>query len=182
MRRDERKLFVPTRVGIFVDAISLKPLGIGAITKICKGFPIPCEINSGCENIAVCVGVPSVGKERGQVMSISDDDKAALSNLEAALRPFFKLRPTMPMQYVTAFLLVAHKEGQTVRELAKRAGISVSLMSRHLADLSEVNRYREPGFNLVVGTDDPMDRRTSRQRLTVSGHRVVGQIFGALTR
>jgi DNA-binding MarR family transcriptional regulator len=115
-------------------------------------------------------------------MGISDDDTAALSNLEAALKPFFKLRPTMPMQYVTAFLLVAHKEGQTVGELAKRAGISESLMSRHLADLSHTNRYRKPGFNLIVGTDDPMDRRTSRQQLTDKGHRVVGQILGAMTR
>jgi hypothetical protein len=41
----------------------------------------------------------------------------------------------MPLQYITAFLLVALKEGQTVTELAARAGISASLMTRHPADL-----------------------------------------------
>lgn len=111
-----------------------------------------------------------------------DDDKAALSNLEAALKPFFKLRATMPMQYVTAFLLVALKEGQTVTELANGAGISSSLMTRHLADLGHNNRYHKHGYDLIVGENDPMDRRTKRQRLTDKGQRVVGQILGALTR
>jgi hypothetical protein len=69
--------------------------------------------------------------------SLSDDEKAALSNLESALKPFFKLRATMPLQYITAFLLVALKEGQTVTELARGAGISASLMTRHLADLGQ---------------------------------------------
>jgi DNA-binding MarR family transcriptional regulator len=69
--------------------------------------------------------------------SLSDDEKGALSNLEAALKPFVKFRKTMPLQYVSAFLLVALKEGQTVTELADRAGISASLMTRHLSDLVE---------------------------------------------
>jgi DNA-binding MarR family transcriptional regulator len=115
-------------------------------------------------------------------MGISDDDKRVLTNLEAALKPFFKLSPTMPMQYVTAFLLVALKEGQTVGELATRAGITPSLMTRHLADLGQNNRYHEKGYDLIVKTDDPMDRRTRRQRLTDKGQRVVGQILGAMTR
>jgi DNA-binding MarR family transcriptional regulator len=118
----------------------------------------------------------------GFKQSLSDDEKRALSNLEAALKPFFKLNPTMPLQYITAFLLVALKEGQTVRELAHRAGISDSLMSRHLNDLSQRNRYHEEGYDLVVGTDDPMDRRTSRKRLTDKGQRMVGQMLGALAR
>jgi DNA-binding MarR family transcriptional regulator len=102
--------------------------------------------------------------------------------LEAALRPFFKLRATMPLQYITAFLLVALKEGQTVTELADRAGISPSLMTRHLADLGQMNRYHKDGYDLVESELDPMDRRTKRQRLTAKGQRLVGHLLGALTR
>jgi DNA-binding MarR family transcriptional regulator len=114
--------------------------------------------------------------------SLSDGEKAALSNLEAALKPFFKLRATMPLQYITAFLRVARKEGQTVTELARGAGISASLMTRHLADLSQKNRYHEDGYDLIESELDPMDRRTKRQRLTAKGQRLVGQLLGALTR
>jgi len=114
--------------------------------------------------------------------TLSDDERAALSNLEAALKPFFKLRTTMPLQYVTAFLLVALKEGQTVAELAGRAGISASVMARHLAHLGQKNRYREDGYDLVESELDPMDRRTKRQRLSAKGQRLVGQLLRALTR
>jgi DNA-binding MarR family transcriptional regulator len=87
----------------------------------------------------------------------------------------------MPLQYVTAFLLVATDENQNVSEYAKRAGTSQSLMTRHLADLGAVNRYHEEGFGLVEGYDDIMDRRKRLIRLTAKGQRLVGQIFGSLT-
>src|SRR5258705_11466652 len=114
--------------------------------------------------------------------SLSDDEKAALSNLEAALKPFFKLRKTMPLQYVTAFLLVALKEGQTVMEYARLAGISQSLMTRHLSDLGQLNRHHKAGYDLIEAKTSPMDRRTKHNQLTVKGQRLVGQILGALTR
>jgi len=113
---------------------------------------------------------------------LSDGERDALSNLEVGLRPFFKLRATMPLQYITAFLLVALKEGQTVTELAACAGISASLMTRHLADLGRMNRYHNDGYDLVESELDPMDRRTKRQRLTAKGQRLVGHLLGALTR
>src|SRR5260370_24418543 len=87
--------------------------------------------------------------------SLSDDEKAAISNLEAALKQFFKLRATMPLQYITAFLLVALKEGQTVTELARGAGITPSLMTRHLSDLGRNNRYHKDGYDLVEPELDP---------------------------
>jgi DNA-binding MarR family transcriptional regulator len=114
--------------------------------------------------------------------SLSDDEKAALSNLAAALKPFYKLRATMPLQYITAFLLVALKEGQTVTELARGAGTSQSLMTRHLADLSQSNRHHKDGYDLIEGSTDPMDRRAKRQRLTAKGQRLVGHLLGALAR
>jgi hypothetical protein len=63
MRRDETETICPRARGYFWLRWSLKALVIGPIIKTCKGFPIPFEINSGCENISVCVGVPSVGNK-----------------------------------------------------------------------------------------------------------------------
>jgi DNA-binding MarR family transcriptional regulator len=110
-----------------------------------------------------------------------DDEKQVLASFLKALKPFRTLRETMPLQYVLSFLLVAMDENQNVTEYAKRAGISQSLMTRHLADLSMVNRYHEEGFGLVEGYDDIMDRRNRLIRLTAKGQRIVGQIFGSLT-
>jgi hypothetical protein len=113
--------------------------------------------------------------------SLSDGERDAPSNLEAGLRPFFKLRTTMPLQYITAFLLVALKEGQTVTELAARAGISASLMTRHPADLGQVNWYHKDGYDLIEpeliqwtvaqnGSDLPLKGSASSVASEVSGN------------
>lgn len=113
--------------------------------------------------------------------SLRDDEKIVLANLMKALKPFRGLDATMPLQYVTAFLEVAIKEGQTVTQYAQITGVSQSLMTRHLADIGKVNRYHEAGYDLIEATTDPMDRRTKRNKLTAKGQRLVGQILGALT-
>jgi hypothetical protein len=74
------------------------------------------------------------------------DQVATLKNALKALQPFFDLRDTMPLQYVRAFMLVATDPGHNVTWYANKAGISPSLMARHLEDIGEVDRYRKPGF------------------------------------
>src|SRR4029078_1346945 len=117
-----------------------------------------------------------------QNQSVPDDQKAVLTGLLKSLEPFFELNSTMPLQYVTAFLEVAANEGQTVTEYAKKLGISPSLMTRHLADLSKVNRCQEAGYDLVVAKRDVMDRRTKRNQLTAKGQHLVGQLSEALAK
>jgi DNA-binding MarR family transcriptional regulator len=114
--------------------------------------------------------------------TVPDDEKAVLVSLLKALKPFRELDSTMPLQYVTAFLQVAIKEGQTVSEYAKTLGTSQSLMTRHLADIGQINRYHEAGYDLVEAKSDLLDRRTKRNQLTAKGQRLVGQLLGALTK
>jgi DNA-binding MarR family transcriptional regulator len=114
--------------------------------------------------------------------SISDEEKAVLASLVKALKPFRELDSTMPLQYVTAFLQVAIKEGQTVSEYANILGMSQSLATRHLADIGKTNRYHEDGYDLIEAQNDVMDRRTKRNRLTAKGQRLVGQLLGALAK
>jgi DNA-binding MarR family transcriptional regulator len=109
------------------------------------------------------------------------DEKPVLASLLKALKPFRELNPTMPLQYVSTFLVVAAEENLNITEYAKRAGTSQSLMTRHLADIGAVNRYHKAGFGLVEAHYDLMDRRNRLIRLTAKGQRLVGQIFGALT-
>ena len=95
--------------------------------------------------------LPELQSRNSQSAKSADDEKKVLASLLKALKPFRAYGHTMPLQYVTAFLLVATDENQNVSEYAKRAGTSQSLMTRHLADLGAVNRYHEEGFGLVEG-------------------------------
>jgi DNA-binding MarR family transcriptional regulator len=108
------------------------------------------------------------------------DQVATLKNALKALKPFIDLRDTMPLQYVRAFLLVATEEGLNVSEYAKRAGTSQSLMTRHLADLGEINRYHEEGFGLVEQYSNVMDKRDRLMRLTTKGKHVARVMCDAL--
>jgi DNA-binding MarR family transcriptional regulator len=111
--------------------------------------------------------------------SVSADQRSLLKNTLKALEPFRDLRDTMPLQYVTAVMLVASEEGLNVTEYAKRAGITPSLMTRHLSDLGETNRYHKPGFGLVEQFGDVMDRRNRLIRLTAKGKGIVWEICEA---
>jgi DNA-binding MarR family transcriptional regulator len=118
-------------------------------------------------------------KIMSQPKSISPDQAATLSVYEA-LKPFREYRKTMPLQYVTVFLLVASDENQNFSTYATRQGTSQSLMSRHIADLGKVNRYHKPGFGLVETYDDLMDRRNKLVRLTPRGRHIVLEMSKAL--
>lgn len=89
---------------------------------------------------------------------------------------FRALRPTMPLQYVTTFLLVALDEGQCVAEYARKLGVSPSVMSRHLLDIGERNRHMEAGFGLVTFRKNPMNERENQIFLTDKGRAVYQQI------
>lgn len=114
--------------------------------------------------------------------SVSVEQKALVKSIYNAHKPFRKLRDTMPLQYVSAFLLVAAEENLNVTEYAKRAGVSQSLMTRHLADLGTVNRYHEEGFGLVEAYEDLMDRRNKLVRLTALGKHVVWEMCEAFKK
>lgn len=114
--------------------------------------------------------------------AVTDEQRTTLRATWNALKPFRAVRDTMPLQYVTAFLLVATEENLNVTEYAKRAGTSQSLMTRHLMDLGAVNRHHGEGFGLVEAYDDPVDRRNRLVRLTAKGHHVVWEMCEAFRR
>lgn len=108
--------------------------------------------------------------------TLSEEDRKSVHGLLGALEPFRSLRQTMPLQYVTAFLLVAEEEGMGVGDYAKRAGVSVSVMSRHLLDIGERNRDMEAGFGLVTYRSNPMELRKHEYFLTDKGRATLHKI------
>ncbi len=107
---------------------------------------------------------------------LAKDERDAVKALLAALEPFRALRATMPLQYVSAFLMVASEEGLGVGDYAERAGVSVSVMSRHLLDIGDRNRHMEEGFGLVTYRANPMELRKHEYMLTDKGRALAYQL------
>lgn len=112
--------------------------------------------------------------------SLSAEEKDKLRALLLALRPFQAIRPTMPLQYVVAFLLVALDEGEGVTTYANRAGVSQSVMSRHLLDIGDRNRHKEEGFGLITQRQDPMNLSKHQAMLSGKGKAIAHAITQAL--
>lgn len=109
----------------------------------------------------------------------TEEQAALINQMLKSLDPFFKLRTTMPARCVQAYLLVAQKEGLTVTELAKKAELPVTTMSRNLLDMGDRNRYFEEGAGLVESKDNLFNRREKLYSLTPKGRALLASITKA---
>src|SRR5262249_52961060 len=108
---------------------------------------------------------------------LDDERKQGAWALHEALAMFTReLRVDMPLQYVTSFLLVAMDEGKGVGEYAERAGVSKSVMSRHLLDIGPRMRNQSTGFGLVETRTNPEDYRAHSVYLTAKGRAMMERI------
>lgn len=99
-----------------------------------------------------------------------DADTKALRTVDKLLSQCrTSIDPTVPVQIVQAFVCVALNEGKTLAELADKLGANNSTTSRHILDLGEYNRRKEPGYMLVEGKVNPEDLRTKRYYLSPKG-------------
>jgi DNA-binding MarR family transcriptional regulator len=111
---------------------------------------------------------------------LPEDDIKLMRAFHQALEPFEQIRHDMPMQYVRTFMLVCMEPGLSVIEYASRAGVSQTVMSRHLLDIGDRNRYLQPGFGLVTKKQDPMNLRRWEVLLTERGRQVAHKMIRAL--
>jgi DNA-binding MarR family transcriptional regulator len=107
-------------------------------------------------------------------------DGAILESYLDFVREFWAIRPTMPLGHAYSFMLVALKEGCSVQEYARLANVSQNVMTRVLLDLGERNRYKEPGYGLVMRRINPIDMRQHQTFLTPDGHALVQRLEMAM--
>lgn len=112
--------------------------------------------------------------------TLNAETRGAMRVLLTSLEPFRAVYGVMPLQQAYAFLLVAMEEGEGVTEYARRAGVSQSVMTRHLLDLGDFNRRHEPGLGLIVQRPDPLNRRKHQTFLTDKGAALAAQVYRAL--
>lgn len=126
-------------------------------------------------------GFPSLGAKMSDFKpNLTTEEKAYARALLLALEPFMDIRSTMPLQYVITFLRVATDEGKNVNEYAQAAGMSPSVMTRHLLDLGDRNRAREEGFGLITQERNQQDLRRHHARITPRGKALMRRIMNAL--
>lgn len=108
---------------------------------------------------------------------LPDRDRKAGSALLRALDAFTGERTAIPTQYIRAFLLIALDEGKTVGEYAIKSGVSPSVMSRHVLDIGEFRRTKEPGLGLVYTKPNVMNLREHNVFLSDKGRALYHKII-----
>ena len=107
-------------------------------------------------------------------------DRRHLDKAAGLFQAFRQLDATMPLQLAYTFILCATYEGESVGDIARRAGFATSTTSRHILDLGEFDRLKRPGYQLVKTEIDPMELRRKTVHLTPKGRNLLNQIISTM--
>jgi len=111
---------------------------------------------------------------------IADDELRMAQRLLAVLDTFRMVRHTIPVHLVSALLLVATDEGKSGIHYARKSGVSPSVMSRHLIDLSDAFRNGDAGLGLIERRKSRVSLREQEVYLSPAGRKVVRQALAIL--
>ncbi len=118
----------------------------------------------------------------GSKPPIRQSDKRVIQTLLWALKPLTNLRGSIPLPYVTIFLMVALDEGKSVSAYARTLGVKDRrIMSRYLRVIGERARSGGPGLGLVTVEKHPSHSR-ARVLLTAKGRSVAQAILQQMRR
>lgn len=109
-------------------------------------------------------------------------EEAQIRKLTNALNTIRILDTTLPIQTMVALLVVAVEEGQSVSEVARRAGLQQSSASRNVSSLTDWSYNKRPGLGLVEYRQDPMNLSIKALHLTKKGAQVLRQIAAILSQ
>lgn len=111
-------------------------------------------------------------------------NKRVIQTLLWALKPLMNLRGSIPLPYVTIFLMVALDEGKSVSAYARTLGISDRrVVSRYFRVIGERARNGGPGLGLVTVEQSPTHSRArARVLLTAKGRSVAEAILQQMRR
>ena len=113
---------------------------------------------------------------------IGPSDERLIQTLLWALKPLSNLRGSIPLPFVTTFLMVALDEGKGVSAYARALGISRTAMSRYLRDIGDRARNGGPGLGLVTMQPNPTHSSRRPVVLTAKGRATARQIFEPMRR
>lgn len=103
----------------------------------------------------------------------------AVETLLRIVSRFRGLDPDISFSVAHVFLLVAHAgdDGISLTDIADKAGLGLSTVSRHAAYLGKINRHHEEGLQIIQTHEDPMERRRRLATLTGKGKAFMNQLM-----
>lgn len=104
----------------------------------------------------------------------------AIDRLLMVIAEFRKMDPSVQTDTINVFCLIVKHPGITSRQIHDMTGMSQSAISRHIAELSDINWKKEPGMGLVETFEDLADRRAKCGYLTHKGRTVAAQVVRLL--
>ena len=113
-------------------------------------------------------------------LSYDMSDRRHLDKVSGLFQAFRALDPTMPLQLAYTFILCAIYEGESIGDIARRAGFALSTTSRHILDLGEFDRKKSQGYKLVETRVDPMELRKKSIHLTPKGRALLNQLINTM--
>lgn len=110
------------------------------------------------------------------------NNKQVVETLLQALKPLSNLRGSrsIPLSFVTVFLMIALDEGKGVNAYARGMGIDRRKMSRYLRDIGSKSRNGGRGLGLVVIKPHPDHRQRTQVFLTGEGRAIGNAVFEQL--
>lgn len=102
-----------------------------------------------------------------------------LKKLQGILQELTAIDAEFPLQWVLVFLEIASEEGVSLKDVAERTGISMSVMSRTIGALSNARRMGKP-YGLVIVKLAKDDRRRKELFLSAKGKKLIEKLDKAL--
>lgn len=118
--------------------------------------------------------------KRNTPTSYDLSDRKHLDKVTGLFQSFRTLDDTMPLQLAYTFILCATYEGESIGDIARRAGFATSTTSRHILDLGQYDRQKRPGYGLVETKIDPMELRKKSIHLTPKGRNLLNQLLNTM--
>ncbi len=104
-------------------------------------------------------------------------EKRVIQTFLSALEPLANLRGSIPLPFVTTFLMVAFDERKGVGTYARMAGIHRAKMSRYIRSIGDRARNGGPGLGLVTVRPYPAHSQRVQVLLTAKGRVIARAIF-----
>lgn len=107
--------------------------------------------------------------------------KDQITGLIALLRELQKIDPEFPLQYAICLAEIAVDEGLSLTQLAAKAGMPLSTVSRIVGALSS-QRQRGAPYGLVRAMVVPHERRRKQLYLTTRGRAVANALAAVMAQ
>lgn len=133
-----------------------------------------------CVGLSAIPYTPHLATVYGVIEMLSQEEKSLLKL--SRLMELFRstLDETVPIQLVHTFLVAARNEGKGVVELSELVGTNKSTMSRHLLDLADRLRNKQPGYGVLERKTGGQDLRAVTYKVTHKGRLILSQATALL--